>query len=63
LKSSEESGHPHHRGGMANTFLKARVYEVGKSLMRKEKVDLAKSLMIKAQTTGVRLLLRRCGGC
>jgi len=44
-------------GGMANTFLKAQGYEVGKSLIEEEKVSLAKNLMIKAQTTGVRLLL------
>lgn len=44
-------------GGMANTFLKGQGYEVGQSLIEEEKVSLAKSLMIKAQTTGVRLLL------
>ena len=35
-------------GGMANTFLKAQGYEMGKSLVEEEKVDLAKDLMEKA---------------
>ncbi len=44
-------------GGMANTILKAQGYEVGKSLIEEEKVELAKSLLTKAQTTGVHFLL------
>ncbi|WP_025729543.1 phosphoglycerate kinase [Atopobacter phocae] len=35
-------------GGMAYTFLKAKGYEVGQSLLELDKVDLAKSLMEKA---------------
>ncbi|WP_163655216.1 phosphoglycerate kinase [Listeria sp. PSOL-1] len=35
-------------GGMAYTFMKAKGYEVGISLLEKDKVDLAKSLMEKA---------------
>ncbi|WP_439443591.1 phosphoglycerate kinase [Listeria aquatica] len=35
-------------GGMAYTFMKAKGYEVGISLLEEDKVDLAKSLMEKA---------------
>ena len=44
-------------GGMANTFLKAQGYELGKSLLETDKVDLAKELLDKAQARGVRLEL------
>lgn len=44
-------------GGMANTFLKAQGYEVGKSLIEAEKVELAGSLINQAKERGVRLLL------
>ncbi|HZJ83033.1 MAG TPA: phosphoglycerate kinase [Clostridia bacterium] len=44
-------------GGMAYTFFKARGYEVGKSLLEADKVDLAKSLEEKAKAKGVKLLL------
>ncbi len=44
-------------GGMAYTFLKAKGYEVGKSLLEEDKIDLAKELMKKAEKKGVRLLL------
>lgn len=44
-------------GGMANTFLKAQGYNVGKSLLEQEKVDLAKQLIEKAQLKGVKLEL------
>ncbi|NLI92825.1 MAG: phosphoglycerate kinase [Peptococcaceae bacterium] len=44
-------------GGMANTFLKAQGYEVGKSLVEDDKVGLAQELLIQAQTAGVRLML------
>jgi len=35
-------------GGMAYTFLKAKGYEVGKSLCENDKIELAKTLMAKA---------------
>ncbi|TCP24856.1 phosphoglycerate kinase [Scopulibacillus darangshiensis] len=41
-------------GGLAYTFIKAKGYEVGKSLLDEEKVDLAKSFMEKAEKKGVR---------
>ena len=44
-------------GGMAYTFLKAKGYEVGKSLLDAERIELAKELMAEAETRGVRLLL------
>jgi phosphoglycerate kinase len=44
-------------GGMANTFLKARGYDVGTSLVDVERVDLAKSLMEDAKNRGVELFL------
>lgn len=44
-------------GGMANTFLKAQGYQVGKSLVEEDKVDLAKELMAKAKSNQVNLLL------
>ncbi len=44
-------------GGMANTFLKAQGYDVGKSLLETDKVDLAKGLMGEAKNKGVKLLL------
>jgi len=44
-------------GGMANTFLKAKGYELGKSLVEEDKVDLAKELMASAETKGVKFLL------
>ncbi|KGK85100.1 phosphoglycerate kinase [Desulfosporosinus sp. HMP52] len=44
-------------GGMANTFLKAQGYNVGKSLLEEEKVDLAKQLIEKAKSKGVELEL------
>lgn len=44
-------------GGMAYTFLKAQGYEVGKSLLEEDKIELAKELMKKAKTKGVQLLL------
>lgn len=40
-------------GGLAYTFLKAKGYEVGKSLLEEDKVDLAKSFMDKAEEKGV----------
>ncbi|RKD29112.1 phosphoglycerate kinase [Thermohalobacter berrensis] len=44
-------------GGMAYTFLKAKGYEIGKSLLEEDKIDLAKKLMEKAEEKGVKLLL------
>ncbi|KXG74015.1 phosphoglycerate kinase [Thermotalea metallivorans] len=44
-------------GGMAFTFLKAKGYEVGKSLLEADKLDLAKELMEKAKVKGIKLLL------
>lgn len=44
-------------GGMANTFLKAQGYNVGKSLLEEDKVGLAKQLIEKAKTKGVELEL------
>lgn len=44
-------------GGMANTFLKAQGYAVGKSLVEEEKLELAKSLLTKAKDKGVNFLL------
>ncbi|MFC2012202.1 phosphoglycerate kinase [Chloroflexota bacterium] len=44
-------------GGMAATFLKARSYEVGKSLVEEDRLDTATHLMEEAEKRGVRLLL------
>ena len=44
-------------GGMAYTFLKAKGYEVGTSLVDEERVELAKGLMKKAAEKGVDLCL------
>src|SRR5215467_2554342 len=44
-------------GAMAYTFLKAEGKQVGKSLVEEDKVDLAKELLTKAKSAGVRLLL------
>ncbi len=44
-------------GGMANTFLKAAGYEVGKSLLEPDKTELAAELMRKAKNRNVELLL------
>lgn len=44
-------------GGMANTFLKARGYNMGKSLLEEDKVDTAKELIGKAENKGIELLL------
>ncbi|MGI6704883.1 MAG: phosphoglycerate kinase [Clostridia bacterium] len=44
-------------GGMAYTFLKAKGYEIGKSLLEEDKIELAKELMAKAEEKGVKLLL------
>ncbi len=44
-------------GGMAYTFLKAKGYEVGKSLVDDEKLDYCKEMMAKAEAKGKKLLL------
>lgn len=44
-------------GGMANTFVAAQGYSVGKSLLEEDKLDLARQLIAKAKETGVNLLL------
>lgn len=44
-------------GGMVATFLKAMNHGVGKSSVEADKLDLAKKLMDKAKTKGVKLLL------
>ena len=44
-------------GGMAFTFLKAKGYEVGKSLLDESKIDYCKDMMAKAAEKGVNLLL------
>ncbi|MBE5882143.1 MAG: phosphoglycerate kinase [Lachnospiraceae bacterium] len=44
-------------GGMAFTFLKAKGYEVGNSLVDNEKIDYCKEMMAKAEAAGKKLLL------
>ena len=44
-------------GGMAYTFLKAKGYEVGNSLVDEEKIDYCKEMMAKAEKLGKKLLL------
>jgi len=44
-------------GGMAFTFLKAQGYEIGKSLLEEDKMELANELVAKAKAKGVSLLL------
>lgn len=44
-------------GGMAYTFLSAKGYKIGKSICEQDKLDLARSLMEKAEKKGVNLML------
>ena len=44
-------------GGMAYTFLAAKGYGVGNSLLDSEKIDYCKDMMAKAEANGVKLLL------
>lgn len=44
-------------GGLANTFLKAKGYEIGNSLVEDDKLDIAKALLAKAEQNGVRFLI------
>lgn len=42
---------------MANTFLAAQGYKMGKSLVEEDKLDLAKELLAKAKKNKVNMLL------
>jgi len=44
-------------GGMAYTFFKAQGYEIGKSILDKDNVNLAADLLKQAEAAGVKLLL------
>lgn len=44
-------------GGLAFTFVKAKGYEIGKSLLEEDKIDLAKQFMKKAEDKGVKFLM------
>jgi phosphoglycerate kinase len=44
-------------GGMAYTFLKAKGYEIGLSLLDEESIDFAKDMMKKAEDRNVKFLL------
>ena len=44
-------------GGLAFTFLAAKGYDIGKSLVDSEKIDYCKEMMAKAEAKGVKLLL------
>jgi len=44
-------------GGMANTFIAAMGYSIGKSLVEMDKIELAKSLIEQAKTQGKQLML------
>lgn len=44
-------------GGIANTFIRAKGYEVGESLHEAEKLDLARELMEEAEEKGVELVM------
>ncbi len=44
-------------GGLAYTFVKAQGYEIGKSLLEEDKIDLAKSFIEKAKEKGVKFLM------
>jgi phosphoglycerate kinase len=44
-------------GGMAYTFLKAKGYEIGKSLLDDSKIDYCKEMIAKAESLGKQLLL------
>ena len=44
-------------GGMAYTFLAAKGYSIGSSLLDSEKIDYCKEMMAKAEAKGVKLLL------
>ena len=44
-------------GAMANTFLLSEGYSVGKSLVEKDKIDLAKNILIEATKKGTNIIL------
>ncbi|GIO26358.1 phosphoglycerate kinase [Ornithinibacillus bavariensis] len=44
-------------GGLAYTFVKAQGYEIGKSLLEEDKIELAKEFMKKAEEKGVNFVL------
>ena len=44
-------------GGMSYTFLKAKGYEIGKSLLDEENIGLAGDLMKKAEEKGVKMII------
>ena len=44
-------------GGLANTFLCAQGYDVGSSLCEKDKVQLAREIMLDAEKTGCKLII------
>jgi phosphoglycerate kinase len=44
-------------GGMAYTFFKAKGYNIGKSLLEEEKIDLAKELLDDANKRNIKLIL------
>ncbi|QXE00878.1 phosphoglycerate kinase [Terribacillus sp. DMT04] len=44
-------------GGLAYTFVKAQGYEIGKSLLEEDKIDLAKKFMQKAKDKGVNMVM------
>ena len=44
-------------GGMAYTFLKAKGYGVGKSLLDESRIDFCREMMAKAEAKGVKILL------
>jgi len=44
-------------GGMSYTFLKAKGYEIGTSLVDNEKIDYCKEMIKRAEESGVKLLL------
>ena len=50
-------------GGMAFTFLAAKGYDIGSSLVDSEKIDYCKEMMAKAQEKGVKLLLPVDAAC
>lgn len=44
-------------GGLAYTFIKSQGFEIGKSLLEEDKIDLAKSFIEKARTNNVKFLM------
>lgn len=44
-------------GGMANTFLKAKGFEVGKSLVEEDKIELAKEILNEAEKRNIKFVL------